>query len=569
MNDLEQVDLDSRTIGALPVIERFFERLKLGRLLQQFLPERKLGRRPKLSIAKTLRVMLSNILISRLPLYAVSRWAAGHVPEPLGLREGQHRLLDDDRIGRALDQLYKADRASLATSLVAQAVREFALRLEQLHSDTTTVTFCGRYSDQKDKQETRRPPLITFGKNKDHRPDLKQLVYELTITSDGAVPVHHGIYDGNTSDSSIHEVTWEALCAFRGSANFLYVGDCKLCNQSLMNRIHSREGKFLTVLPRNRREEGWFRREYLAHQAVAWEEVRRDYSRANLDEPDRVFEACESPQRSVEGFRIVWYRDSSKLIHDQIERHERIQRARQKIENLRSRTGRHRLRSVESAQNLANQVLDRTGTEKWLRVTILADSDAEYRQEQKGRPGKDTRYRRVETTYLHFLVSEQEDAIELDACSDGCFPLITNCEDLSARELLDIYKYQPFVEKRNEQFKSVLDVAPVFLKRPERISALLFLYFLAMLISALIERELRRQMADQGFQSLPLYPEERMCSSPTTSVVLDALEGIRRHHLLDETGEVLRTFYDSVPDVLQTALALLNVNLGAYGISLK
>lgn len=568
MNDLEQVEFDSRTIGALPLIERFFERLELDSLLEQFLPTRKLGRRPRLSPGKTLHVMLTNIMISRLPLYAVSRWAASHVPEPLGLQEGQHELIDDDRIGRALDKLYNADRASLATSLVARAVGEFALRLEQLHSDTTTVTFSGKYADQKAKQDTQRPPLITFGKNKDHRPDLKQLVYELTITSDGAVPVHHGIYDGNTSDSSIHEVTWEALCAFRGSANFLYVGDSKLCNRSLMNRIHSRGGRFLTVLPRTRSEEGWFRREYIAHEVVAWEEVRRDYSRANLDEPDRVFEAFESPQRSVEGFRIIWYRDSSKLIHDQIERHERIQRAKQKVENLQSRRGRHRLRSVESAQKHADQVLAKTGTERWLRVTILADSDATYRQEQKGRPGKDTSYRRHEATYLHFLVSERRDAIALDAHSDGCFPLITNCKNLSARELLDIYKYQPFVEKRNEQFKSVLDVAPVFLKKPERVSALLFLYFLAMLISALIERELRRQMANQGIQSLPLYPEERLCCAPTTSVVLDALEGIRRHQILDEQGEVLRTFYDSMPEVMQTTLQLLDVDLSAYGISL-
>jgi transposase len=568
MSDLDQAGFDSRTIGALPLIQRFFDRVELSQQLEHFVPARKLGRPAKLSTARTLCVMLSNLLISRVPLYAISRWAAGHLPKPLGLTEGEHVLLDDDRIGRALDQLYEADRASLATALVTRAVGEFELRLEQLHSDTTTVTFHGKYSKQKEKQDKERPALITFGKNKDHRPDLKQLVYELSITADGAVPVHHGIYDGNTSDSSIHEVTWEALCTLRGSPEFLYVGDCKLCNQALMNRIHSRGGSFLTVMPRNRKEESWFRCEYLAHQVVAWEEVRRDCGGGG-DEPDRIFEAFESPQRSAEGFRILWYRDTTKQLHDQIERYERIQRAKQKIEGLQRRKGRHRLRSVESAQNHADRILLKTGTQKWLRVTILADSDSTYFQERKGPPGKETSYRRAETTYLHFMVSEQKEAIELDARSDGCFPLITNREDLNAREILEVYKYQPFLEKRNEQLKSVLDVAPVFLKKPERISALLFLYFLALLFSALIERELRSKMHERGIKSLPLYPEERMCRAPTASVVLNFLEGMRRHRILDEQGEVLRTFYDSLPEVMQTILELLEVDRRAYGMERK
>jgi transposase len=51
--------------------------------------------------------------------------------------------------------------------------------------------------------------------------------------------------------------------------------------------------------------------------------------------------------------------------------------------------------------------------------------------------------------------------------------MVTNDHSRDPKELLDVYKYQPFLEKRNEQLKSVLSVAPVFLKRPERVAALL------------------------------------------------------------------------------------------------
>jgi len=76
--------------------------------------------------------------------------------------------------------------------------------------------------------------------------------------------------------------------------------------------------------------------------------------------------------------------------------------------------------------------------------------------------------------------------IAFDARSDGMFPLITNCEDLSLVEILDKYKYQPWLEKRHEQLKTVYKIAPVLLKSVTRIEGLLFVFFLAMLIQALI-----------------------------------------------------------------------------------
>ena len=76
--------------------------------------------------------------------------------------------------------------------VVTHVVAEFRLRLDELHNDSTTVTLTGKYDDA--KQETQigdlEIPAITWGHNKDHRPDLKQLLYILTVTDDGGVPVY-------------------------------------------------------------------------------------------------------------------------------------------------------------------------------------------------------------------------------------------------------------------------------------------------------------------------------------------------------------------------------------------
>ena len=71
-----------------------------------------------------------------------------------------------------------------------RAIKIFDLDCSQIHHDTTTVTFVGKYGGWNASEQ------LAYGKNKDHRPDLKQLVLGLNVTADGAVPSSHQIYDG-------------------------------------------------------------------------------------------------------------------------------------------------------------------------------------------------------------------------------------------------------------------------------------------------------------------------------------------------------------------------------------
>ena len=65
-----------------------------------------------------------------------------------------------------------------------------------------------------------------------------------------------------------------------------------------------------------------------------------------------------------------------------------------------------------------------------------------------------------------------------------------------------------------------------------RIQALLCLYFLVLLVQALLERELRRAMALHQIESLPLYPEGRACRRPTTPQLIELFENVQRHCLV-------------------------------------
>jgi uncharacterized protein DUF4277 len=79
--------------------------------------------RTTLPAATAIGVLVCNLCVAREPLYGLAGWAAGFEPALLGLVEGEAGLLNDDRVGRALDQLFDADRSSLLCELVLRAVR--------------------------------------------------------------------------------------------------------------------------------------------------------------------------------------------------------------------------------------------------------------------------------------------------------------------------------------------------------------------------------------------------------------------------------------------------------------
>jgi transposase len=562
-----QLSMESLEVGPIPVIRHFFDRLRLDELLAQHVPEKKLGRAAKISHGRALSLMVVNVLTSREPLYGVPGWLDKHVPEHFGFGESQpSKLMNDDRIGRALDRLYEVDPASLMTAVVVKAVKEFEIDMSQVHNDSTTVTFSGAYEGQTDEEGKKRPPLITFGHNKDHRPDLKQLVYALTISADGAVPVHYKTYDGNTNDDKTHIETWNSIRKIAGTPSFLYVADSKLCTRENMGYISGQGGSFITVLQRSRREDDTFRKRCQEH-AIPWLEVRRTSNPRGKGKPDQVYEAHEPDELTSDGYRQIWYRSSVKRALDEKRRAKRIKRAKERLANLEERTGAHRFRTTDAALKAAEEVLQDEGAQRWLRVATSEVSIANFKQDGGGRPGKHTKYRKVETPLILFKVDEIADVIVADALCDGLFAMVTNKtrEEMDAVAILAAYKYQPFLEKRNEQLKSVLSVAPIYLQNPKRVAALLFVYFLAVLVFALIEREARSGMKKREIESIPLYPEGRPCKAPTTDGILSAFLGIRRSRLMDADGAVVRVFHDELPPVAGLLLKLLGVQRCPYG----
>jgi transposase len=522
--------LNSCRIGALPILHRALQRMRLEEFLCSYLP--RADRRCRIAPALGTMLLLKNVLLSRQPLYGVGEWAARYAPEALGFADTQLPSLNDDRVGRCLDRLFQCDVSSLVLALVTHVVREFQVDLDELHNDSTTITFHGAYADaEKEEQRGQRTRLaITWGYNKDHRPDLKQLLFILTVARDGAVPVYFQVANGNVVDDQTHRATWDLLCRLTGRRDFLYVADCKLATTENMAYVHQRQGRFLTVLPRTRSEDRVFR-DLLSHGQVQWRPIHD--KRNDKGEIVDQYSVSEPATLSAEGYRLVWYHSTRKAQDDARARHQQVERALLELAELRQKLSSPRTRYRQEAKvaEAVQEILQARGVERWVVWEVKPQPVETYRQNRRGRPSAQTLYVQKKSTRFQLEYRIDNVPLAAEAQGDGVFPLITNDHSLSELELLLAYKGQPSLEKRFSHLKTDFEVAPVFLKEASRIQALLCVYFLALLTESLLERELRRAMEREAIASLPLYPEGRKCRRPTARRLIDLFEDVQRHTL--------------------------------------
>ena len=255
---------------------------------------------------------------------------------------------------------------------------------------------------------------------------------------------------------------------------------------------------------------------------------------------------------SAEGYRIVWVHSTTKAARDAATRQARTEAGIAAIEALEAKLSgpRRRIKTRVAAEKAATMALATAHAERWATATITEQIDKTYQQEHRGRPGPDTRRREITSSRFSVAADINLEHISYGAASDGCFPLIGNDRDLSNAQVLTAHKYQPNLERRHHLLKSIQNAAPVLLRDPARIEALSCRQFLALLISALIEREARNGMRQADTNKIAPYPEFRDRAAPSTERILEIFQTTSRHQLYRH-GDLVQAFTPELTDQQQ------------------
>jgi len=541
-------------VGALPLVHHIVTRLNLKNILLNHIP---IHANALVPAVDCLILLACNLAIGKIPLYKLSKWVESIDLRSLGHQNPNFLTPNDDQFGRALDKLYRIDRASLMTEIVLSAVKNFNINLDQIHNDSTSVK---AYGDIPGKTKT--GVELKRGHSKDHRPDLKQLIFNLSISSDGGIPVHHKTYAGNKTDDTTHIETWETLLGICRRANFLYVADSKLCSDNQLNYIVSHGGRAITMLPNTWGESAKFK-EKLKKTIITKTEIWRRIRPGTLDEFE-YFSAYDGEYITEQrGYRIHWIHSSEKKKRDRDSRNERLQEAEKKLAELVGDLNTRSYKTKEAVLEKSCEILKKYGVENLITIKMGTTKSRETKQIGKGRPSSRTEYEEIIHELLTLYWMRNTVAIKEEMKLDGVFPLLSTDVSISSEEVIKSYKYQPKIEKRFSQFKSIHNAAPLLFKSIERVESNMFVFFISLIIQALIEREVRKSMKENKILSVDVYPEQRCCENPTANSIFQLFEPISTSQIT-VSSKVIKAYRDKLDETQKLILSLLGLSEKAY-----
>jgi transposase len=498
-----------KLLGALPVVAGFSSRLRIRDIVDGACPVRDLA---ELTHGQVIEVLVANRLTSPSPLVHVQRWAREWaVGEALGV---DPELLNDDRIGRALDAIAPClDR--IAGSVGVAAIEAFGIDVTRMHWDMTSISVHGQY-----EQGEEEFPAPRFGHPKDRRPDLKQVQAGIAVSGDGGIPVFHRAFDGGAGEVGQVIPVMKALQELATERRLLIIGDSKLISYANLAAMDAGGVTFVAPASKTYVPAGELAGLTLDAATEAGYVAQRDQGKpAGRRGTWHVTEDTMSlagPRKSdpAVALRRVFVHSSARAQAAVSARAKKLDRARDDLQRLERGLGsRHYPTEGKVSARLA--------------VITAGRRVGAYLQTETGTdPG-------TSKPTLTWVFDQQ--AIDAEAATDGWYALLTNLPagEAAAAQVLILYKGQEAVERRYSAFKGPLAVAALFCKNNRRIAALVTVICLALLIFCLVERQVRQALAEQGQARIQgLYAGRP--ATPTGRLIFEALSTMK---IIPSTGQ--------------------------------
>ncbi|WP_218041207.1 IS1634 family transposase, partial [Acrocarpospora macrocephala] len=487
-----------KLLGALPVVAGFCSRLKIRDVVDAACPVRDLA---GLTHGQVIETLVANRLTSPAPLVHVREWAREWaVAETLGVEAD---LLNDDRIGRALDAIAPhLDR--IAGSVGLTAIEKFGIEVSRLHWDMTSISMHGAYPSSQEGF-----PAVKFGHPKDRRPDLKQIQAGIAVSADGGIPVFHRAFDGGAGEVGQVIPVMRALQELAGQRRMLLIGDSKLISYANLAAMDGDGVSFIAPASKT----------YVAASELAG---------LSVDDATTVDYTAHRDQAKPADRRGTWHVREDAMTLAGPRRRDPVLRLRRVFVHSSARAG---AAATARALKLGKATDDLQRLERGLGsrhyptpATVEARIAAIVKTRRVGAYLRAGTGMDPGTGKPTLAWSFDQDAIDADAATDGWYALLTNLppDQADTATVLTLYKGQEAVERRYSAFKGPLAVAALYLKNNRRIAALVTVICLALLIFSLIERQVRHALAEQGqIRVEGLYAGRP--AIPTGRLILDAL----------------------------------------------
>ncbi len=514
------VESVTKTIGSLALAYPYLRRLNVAETIDALTTT---GKERDISTGTVLEVLVLNRLAVRpTPISKVSQWATTQaVEEVYGIAAD---ALNDDRIGRALDEIHP-QLVDAWTTIVLGGAQAYGVRLDQLHSDVTRIAFEGSYDPAAPPAgEDPAGPKITYGFTGKEDPTRKQLTVSLSVAEDGALPAWYQVADGNAADCRAYPAHLAAVREHLQLDQPLMVGDSKLVTRTNMLAFCRVNARFVGPTSLTEADRAVLRAAWEA--GIPMERLdligEGDKPRAGRYWGLEVAEILADPERQTSyALRRLFVQSTDDRRAARHQRAKDLLRARRELRTIRGRLSRPAYRDRALVERKVGQAVAKVA--RYLRLEVT-----------DGPRGLELRWQL------------DRERLREDEVFDGLYCLLTNQPEgeASRPEVFRQYKAQSNVEGRFRGVKHPpLQVRPLWLHQPKRIESLLFVVMVALFLFALIEREARRVVRESGQVFAGLRAEGRDKLPVTAERLLEAFAPLslvkQRLRLGTETVELV------------------------------
>ena len=408
-----------------------------------------------------------------------------------------------------MDKLYKYGLTKLFLIIALEVVKKYGIDTKYSHLDSSSLHLHGKYDNCLNNPEEElginkeNPINITQGYSRDHRPDLKQCILDLIVSSDGDIPLFFRGASGNESDKAVFA---HILVEYSQQIDFdsIMVADSALYSESnlkLMVNMNWISRVPLSIKKAKNLVKAPISKELKPSDIKGYSYQEEKISYGGIEQRWLVIESTERKKadlkkltkKILEEFLIT----NKQLVKLEKEEFEQKSLAELKIKDLAAKLKYHQISDIEITEKLNKA------------QTVVYQIKGKLIENQE-------------------LITKHEN-------SCGRFILATNILDttqLKPTEILRIYKEQQSTERGFRFIKDPLFFADsLFVKNPERVETMMMLMALCLLVYNLGQRQLRIALKTQ--KATVKNQLKKPTESPTLRWIFQCFQGI---HILITQG---------------------------------
>jgi len=389
--------------------------------------------------------------------------------------------INDAVLGRSLDKFYEFGVSKLYMGLAEKVVERLGLDISCHHLDSTSFHVDGDYKNT-------NPNCIELvqGYSRDHRPELNQAILNLLVENQAGIPLYMKPASGNSSDKEgFNKIITEHLHSFKSAQNNPYtIMDAAGYIANNLQYMHHNNRYMISRVPQQIKE------------------AKELLQSINVEQMEEL----------SNGYKGEWY-DSN---YADVPQQWLVTYSKQAYKREKITLDKHMLKQFEvtrksfkklTAQSFSCETDARNQLEKWQKKQTYQQVSqinikAVGRYNKKGKPKKNQPFDYFQYYIEGHLFTSLEHR-QLALKTKGLFIIATNDvrKQLTMDELLILYKSQQNVERgfrflKNPEFLT----SSFYLKKPERIEALLMMMTCCLMIYAGIEHKIRKGLKDKNLQ---------------------------------------------------------------------